>query len=93
MAKKALISTLEPIQSGYRVAEVVDSNNTFEVANGLQWIDCPDDLIADSKWYDMNNNTFNEFPEVQGVPTPTVEELQAQLADIAAQLQALQGAA
>ena len=52
MAKKALISTVEPRESGYRVAQVEDAANTFEVAAGLMWVDCADNVVADQFWYD-----------------------------------------
>ena len=35
MAKKALVSSVEPRESGYRVAQVEDANNIFEVGSGL----------------------------------------------------------
>lgn len=60
---KALISTVEPRESGYRVAQVVEDNSTFEVHPSLIWIDCPDDLKADEKWYDPSDGQFKEIPE------------------------------
>jgi hypothetical protein len=45
MAKKALVSTIEPKgkdDAGYRVLEVVDAANTFETHPNLQWHDCAD---------------------------------------------------
>lgn len=54
---KALISPLEQVvdylgNSGCRVAQVQPL--TFEVADPLYWIDCPDDCIAD-QWYWIEN--------------------------------------
>jgi hypothetical protein len=49
MAKKALVSTLEPRgkdNSGYRVVEVVEAGNEFEVHSNLQWKDCADTVEA-----------------------------------------------
>jgi hypothetical protein len=57
---KALISSIEIKEQGYRVAEIHETG--FEVAYPLFWVDCPDDLIADSKWFDPIDNTFKEFP-------------------------------
>lgn len=69
--KKALISPNElrygdeqKTQSGYRIAQVSDS--TFEVASPLFWIDVPDGTIADSLYYDPNDEqlkTIWEEPE------------------------------
>jgi len=55
MAKKALISTIEPRESGYRVAQVEDAANTFEVTGTLFWVDCADDVVADQFWYDPSD--------------------------------------
>ena len=92
MAKKALISTVEPRESGYRVAQVEDANNVFEVAPGLMWVDCADDVVADQCWYDPSDQLIKANPIVvqEAVPQVTKEDLAAQLAAIQAQLAALQ---
>lgn len=93
MAKKALISTVEPRESGYRVAQVEDAANTFEVAPSLFWVDCADDVVADQFWYDPEDEIIKANPvvvvEEPVVVPPTKEELAAQLAAIQAQLEAL----
>ena len=93
MAKKALISTVEPRESGYRVAQVEDANNIFEVGAGLMWVDCADDVVADQFWYDPEDELIKANPvvvvEEPVVVPPTKEELAAQLAAIQAQLEAL----
>ena len=93
MAKKALISTVEPRESGYRVAQVEDAANTFEVGAGLMWVDCADDVVADQFWYDPEDELIKANPvvvvEEPVVVPPTKEELAAQLAAIQAQLEAL----
>lgn len=66
MAKKALVSTIEPRgkdNSGYRVLEVVDANNTFEVHSNLQWKDCADTVEMNKYWYDPNTSSFKKLPE------------------------------
>ena len=66
MAKKALVSTLEPSgkdNSGYRVLEVVDAANTFETHSNLQWHDCGDMVKTDQYWFDPATNTFKILPE------------------------------
>ena len=66
MAKKALISTLEPRgrdNSGYRVLEVVDAANTFETDSTLQWHDCANTIETDLYWYDPTSSSFKKLPE------------------------------
>jgi hypothetical protein len=66
MAKKALISTLEPRgkdNSGFRVVEVVDAANIFEVHSNLQWKDCADTVERDLYWYDPSVSSFKKMPE------------------------------
>lgn len=72
MAKQALISTVEPRYTGYRVAQVVDSKaDTFEVADTLFWADCADDVVADEFWYNPDNQQIE--PNLPP-PPPTAEE-------------------
>lgn len=66
MAKKALVSTIEPRgkdNSGYRVLEVVDAANTFETHPNLQWKDCADTVEMDKYWYDPSSLSFKKLPE------------------------------
>ena len=66
MAKKALVSTIEPRgkdNSGYRVLEVVDAANTFETHSNLQWHDCADTVVTDMYWYDPSSSLFKKLPE------------------------------
>ena len=58
---KALISKIEPIKTGYRVCQVESDENIFDVADGLFWIDCPDNIIADQFWFDPNLEKFVEI--------------------------------
>lgn len=67
MKMKALISTSEPRESGYRVAQVEQDKNVFAVAEGMYWVDCPEDLTADGKWFDPSDNLFKDFPVVEQV--------------------------
>jgi len=67
--KEALISPNQPIETGYRVAEVVDQGQTFEVAQPLFWTPCADDVVADQFWYDPNDQLIKPFPiEVEDAP-------------------------
>ena len=63
--KKALISPNEPVQTGYRVAQVELEENIFSVADPLFWVDCADDVVADRFWYDPTNQ--------QIIPEPSKE--------------------
>lgn len=67
---KALISTVEPREAGYRVVQIAEDNATFETHESLVWVDCPNDLKADEKWYDPADNQFKNFPPPP--PSPDV---------------------
>lgn len=68
--KHALISPLEPVETGYRVAEVTGAE--FQVASPLFWVDCADDVEADKFWYDPNTQTILPVtppaPPEMGIP-------------------------
>jgi len=59
---KALISTVEHRESGYRVPEVKPDDKIFPVSKDMFWVDCSDDLMADQKWYDPVDQQFKDFP-------------------------------
>lgn len=60
--KEALISTIEPRETGYRVAQVVAEGETFPVALALFWTPCADDVVADQFWYDPSDQQIKPFP-------------------------------
>jgi hypothetical protein len=64
---KALISPIEPRETGYRVAQI-DSNG-FDVAQPFFWMECDDTIVADVYYYDPADQTFKE------VPIPVVPEV------------------
>ena len=70
--KQALISTIEPRETGYRVAQVVAEGETFPVATGFFWVACADDVVQDKFWYDPQDQTTH----IKVVPPhiPTAEE-------------------
>ena len=76
--KYTLVCRNEPREQGYRCADVVDII-PFEPAPDHMWVECADDFVADSKWFDPANNTFKDFPPppppepipVDGQPTTT----------------------
>jgi len=66
--KKALISTIEAItnfdgSTGFRIAQVENENNIFEVAEGLYWIDCDDNVIADLWYFDTDKQVILAVPQ------------------------------
>jgi hypothetical protein len=81
--KKALISTIEPRELGYRVAQVEDLNNIFEVANDLFWVDCADDVIADQFWYDPNTQKIEPMP----ISIPTILQNRKRCIDVLKELE------
>ena len=62
MAKEALISPTEPRETGYRVAQVVDQYQTFEVVHPLFWVECADNVVADQFWYNPNTQAIAPIP-------------------------------
>jgi len=73
---KALISKIESRESGFRVAQIELDENIFDVAKDFEWVDCPDDLIADSKWFDPSTNLFKDFPEAIVMSQPVSQGAQ-----------------
>jgi hypothetical protein len=65
---QALISTTEPRQTGYRVAQVVADGETFPVSPELFWTPFPPDLDPalvplDQYWYDPTDQTIKPIPQ------------------------------
>ena len=60
--KEALINPIEPRETGYRVAQVVDQYETFEVGQPLFWVECADDVVADEFWYNPQTQTIEPNP-------------------------------
>lgn len=65
--KKALISPNESVIHydgstvlGHRIAEV--HNTGFDVALPLHWIDCADDLVVSTHYYDAADSTIKSIP-------------------------------
>ena len=68
---QALISQIEPRETGYRVAQVVNDNETFGVAEGLEWVTCDNTVVADQVWFDPQTETFKQFPAIE---TPSITQ-------------------
>ena len=80
----ALISPLEQIYSfdgtliGVRIADT--SQNTFEVAEPLYWIECANEVVAD-QWYFQSQTASCQPVPIPPIPIPTqVSMRQARLA-------------
>ena len=72
MDMKALISTQEPRETGYRVAQVEQDSNIFAVASTLFWVDCADDVVQDQFWFDPTDQTIKPIPAPVPI-TPVIE--------------------
>ena len=58
---KALISPLEPRETGYRVAWV--HKEEIEHAAPFFWVDCSSNVVQDKYWYDPADQTIKPMPE------------------------------
>ena len=78
---KALISILEPRETGYRIADVVADSDIFDVAPDLFWVDCSDQIVKDEYWYDPSDETIKAIPEPAVEPTreKTLDQLVEEL--------------
>jgi hypothetical protein len=54
------------VEESGRVAQVV--TNTFDVSPSLQWIPCPDEVVA-GLW-EYKNGLFSEIPRLSGAIIP-----------------------
>jgi len=68
---KALIAPNEPVNVGYRVAQV--SQAIFEVASPLFWVDCEDNVVADLWYFDPVDSAIKELPVPEPVVMPAPE--------------------
>lgn len=64
---KALISPLETVSTGVRIAQVVSDSGVFEVTQPLYWVDCPSDCNARTWYYNETDLQCNLIPEL--IPT------------------------
>jgi hypothetical protein len=71
---KALISPLEKIGQGYRVAQLAVVE--FPVCAPLFWVDCDDELLGQPLWYDPVDQTIKIIPEP--VPPEELEQPQTE---------------
>ena len=65
---KALISTIEPRESGYRVAQVEPDDKIFDVSPEMFWVSCADDVVQDQFWYDPSDQIIKPIPQPEPQP-------------------------
>jgi len=70
---QALISTIEPVQTGYRVAQVEPDANIFPVADAFFWTACEDNVLQDKFWYDPIDQKIKVIPEPVLANQPTTQ--------------------
>lgn len=72
----ALISTIEPRYTGYRVAQVQEA--VFPVSEALYWVECADNIVADEYFFNLETNSIEltPIPEQQNIQQPVVEGAQ-----------------
>jgi hypothetical protein len=59
----ALISMNELVSYGYRVAQVVQNNEQFPVAERMFWFPCGEDVVADKYYYDPATSKIIKIEE------------------------------
>lgn len=92
--KKALVNTNEIVTNydgslGLRIAET--AVETFEVNPALFWVDCSDDCVSDTWYYDNETSSCVQKPNepIPEVIEPTKEELLAHLEELTAKINSL----
>jgi hypothetical protein len=76
---KALVSTIEPVKTGFRIAQVEQDENIFSVAVDLFWIDCPDNTVADQYFYEPSTQ---EIIPVMTFGLQSIEEVSQPVEEI-----------
>jgi hypothetical protein len=59
--KYVLVCKNEPIEQGYRVADVYSDIIPLESISEHMWIECPDNFSSNLKWFDPSDNIFKDF--------------------------------
>lgn len=77
--KRALISTNEDVayfdgSTGKRLAQVVEVGNEFPVHEALFWVDCEDNVTAETHYYDNEIKVIPVPPPPFVTPVETVGE-------------------
>jgi len=69
---QALISKIEPRETGWRVAQIEPDDKIFPVAADLFWTPCADNVKADSYWFDPQDNTIKAMPAPEAAPNQPI---------------------
>lgn len=72
---KALVSPLEPKESGYRIVQVEPDGSIFPIAEPYYWVACSDDCNADTWYFNTQINQCVKIPPT--VPTATENKITA----------------
>jgi len=98
MTQQALISPNEPVYNyatppaeiGVRIAQTVPDGSEFPVAEPLYWVPCADNVDASTYYWDGSAPAVKPIAPAPVEPAkPTLEELQAQLTALSAQIASL----
>ena len=61
--KFAYISTQEPFSLGVRIVQVQDTKDgLIDVDGVLFWVECADDVLPTTHYYDLNNQEVKILP-------------------------------
>ena len=61
--KFAYISTQEPYSLGVRIAQIQDTKDgLIDVDGVLFWVECDDDVVPTTHYFDMNDNQIKPIP-------------------------------
>ena len=71
----ALVSPLEPVSTGWRLAQIVDDVNVFPVAAPYFWAECPAEATCEHYVFDplkvaIVRDQFASFQQLVGAPQP-----------------------
>ena len=88
MAKKALISKIEPRESGYRIVQIENESDIYTMSEDFFWIDCEENINPTDFWFDPKDNSFKHIPIIEP-SKPTLTELASQLQEIQTQINLL----
>ena len=59
--KYALVCPNEPVENGYRIAEV-QPTEAWNPAEPTYWLACEDEVVADQWYFDTSTNTITTMP-------------------------------
>lgn len=69
--KYALVCPNEPVENGYRIAEVLP-NEAWPPAPPTYWLECADDVTADAWYFDTATNEVARIPTTRTIGLQTL---------------------